>query len=249
MMKAKGIRDRMNMDFLELQESLRRIMADRIRQHEFTGASLAKETGFQQAHISNFLHRKRGLSLQTMDCILKVLHLSVADLLDPAEIETRAHVALPSEEYENIPLVNPAAGHRRLVPHSAVLEHVTFKKNFLHRLRPDMASPREEWPRFVCIKVDAENGNAMAPCISPGAILLIDRHYNSLQPYRRKCSNLYAVRSDRHVLIRYIEPQEETLLLRPESQQFPLTIIGTGSDDSSAADQIIGRVCHVSREL
>jgi transcriptional regulator with XRE-family HTH domain len=239
----------MNMDFLALQESLRQIVADRIRQHEFTGASLANETGFRQAHISNFLHRKRGLSLQTMDCILKVLHLSIADLLDPAEIEARAHVASPSEEYENIPLVDSLAAHRRLVPHSAIAGYVKFKKSFLHRLRPDMASAREGWPRFLCIKVDAENGNAMAPYISLGAILLIDRHYNSLQPYRRKSSNLYAVRSSEGMLIRYIEPRDGALLLRPQSRQFPLTLIGTGNDGSSAADQIIGRICHVSREL
>ena len=237
------------MDFLALQESLRRVVADRIRQHEYTGSSLAKETGFCQAHISNFLHRKCGLSLQTMDCILEALHLSVADLLDPAEIKARAHVASPPKGYENIPLVNPAAAPIRLVPHSAILECVTFKKSFLRRLRPGMASPREEWQRFLCIEADAENGDAMAPCISPGAILLIDRHYNSLQPYRRKNSNLYGVYSAGHVLIRYIVPQDGTLLLRPQNQQFPLILIETGSHGSVLADLIIGRVCHASREL
>jgi hypothetical protein len=112
-----------------------------------------------------------------------------------------------------------------------------------------MASPREEWPRFLCIKADAENGSAMASCISPGAILLIDRHYNSLQPYRRKNRNLYAVHSAERILIRYIEPQNGTLLLRPHNPQFPLIVIETGNDGSLPADQIIGRICHASREL
>jgi len=237
------------MDFLALQESLRRVVADRIRQHEFTGASLAKETGFRQAHISNFLHRKRGLSLQAMDCILEALHLSVADLLDPAEIKARAHVASPPKGYENIPLVKPAAAPSRLVPHSAILECVTFKKSFLRRLRPGMASPREEWSRFLCIEADAENGDAMAPCISPGAILLIDRHYNSLQPYRRMNANLYAVHNAGRVLIRYIERQDGSLLLRPQNQQFSLALIVIGSDGRLPAEQIVGRVCHASREL
>jgi len=237
------------MDFLALEESLRRIVADKIRHHEFTGASLANETGFQQAHISNFLNRRRGLSLQAMDRILKALHLTVADLSDPAESETKACVSSLLEDYENIPLVNLAAARRRFVPHSAVLEHVKFKKSFLRRLRSEMASPREEWPRFVCIRADAENGKAMAPYISPGAILLIDRHYNSLQPYRRRHSNVYAVHEAGWVLIRYIEPQDGTLLLRPQSQQFHLTLIGNGNDGSSATEQIIGRICHVSREL
>ena len=184
-----------------------------------------------------------------MDRILKALHLTVADLFDPAESEAKACVSSLLEDYENIPLVNPTATPFRHVPHSAVLEHIAFKKSFLHRLRSDMASPREEWPRFLCIKVDAENGKAMAPYISPGAILLIDRHYNSLLPYRRKHSNVYAVRSAGCVLIRYIEPQDGTLLLRPQNRRFPLTLIVNGSDGSLAADQIIGRICHVSREL
>jgi transcriptional regulator with XRE-family HTH domain len=141
------------MDFLALQESLRTIVADKIRQHEFTGSSLAKETGFRQAHISNFLKRKRGLSVDAMDRILETLHLSVVDLLDPVEIEARAHVASPLEGYENIPLVNPTATFSQLVPHSAILEHVAFKKSFLHRLHPDMASPREELPRFCVSKL------------------------------------------------------------------------------------------------
>jgi transcriptional regulator with XRE-family HTH domain len=237
------------MDFLALEESLRRIVSDKIRHHEFTGASLANETGFQQAHISNFLNRRRGLSLQAMDRILKALHLTVEDLFAPAESESKACVSSLLEDYENIPLVKPTATPFRHVPHSAVLEHIAFKKSFLHRLRPDMASPREKWPRFLCIKADAENGKAMAPYISLGAILLIDRHYNSLHPYRRRHSNVYAVHESGWVLIRYIEPQDGTLLLRPQSQQSSLILLGTGSDDSSAADQIIGRICHVSSEL
>jgi hypothetical protein len=237
------------MNFLALQESLRRVMADKIRQHEFTGASLANETGFRQVHISNFLHRKRGLSLQTMDCILKVLHLTVADLLDPAEIAVRAYVVPPSKGYESIPLVNPVAAHNRLIPRSAVLEDLAFKKSLLHRLRPQMASPREDWPRFLCIKADAENGKAMAPYIAPGAILLIDRHCNSFLPYHRKSINLYAVYSAERVLIRYIEQRDGALLLRPQDQQFPLALIVKGRDGSVPADQIIGRVCHVGCEL
>ena len=57
-----------------------------------------------------------------------------------------------------------------------------------------------------------------------------------LQPYSRKSSNLYAVRGDRRVLIRYIEPQDGTLLLRPQSQQFPLILIETSNDGSVTDD-------------
>ena len=237
------------MDFLALRESLRRVIADRIQQHEITCAFLAEKTGVGPAHISNFLHRNRGLSLHTMDCILEVLHLKVADLFDPAEFKARAPIASPRAGNEDIPLVSPKAAPFQHVPHSAILEYITFKRSFLYRLRPAMASAREEWPRFLCIKADAENGHAMAPCISPGTILLIDRHYNSLRAYRRKNSNLYAVCGDEGVLFRHVEPQNGSLLLRPQSREFPLVLIATGSDGRLPADRIIGRVCHAGREL
>src|SRR5215470_5229582 len=46
-----------------LLENLRRVLWARIEAGELTGLRLAEQTGFKQAHISNFLNRKRGLSL------------------------------------------------------------------------------------------------------------------------------------------------------------------------------------------
>ena len=52
------------MKFKVLQENLRKILWDRIEAGELTGLRLAEQTGFKQAHISNFFNRKRGLSLK-----------------------------------------------------------------------------------------------------------------------------------------------------------------------------------------
>jgi hypothetical protein len=71
------------MKFRMLQENLRNILWERIDGGELTGLRLAGQTGFKQAHISNFLNRKRGLSLEGMDKVLNVQHLSVLDLIDP----------------------------------------------------------------------------------------------------------------------------------------------------------------------
>ena len=78
------------MKFRVLQENLRKILWERIEANELTGLRLAQQTGFKQAHISNFLNRKRGLSLEGMDKVIAVQHLSVLDLLDPAEVNKRA---------------------------------------------------------------------------------------------------------------------------------------------------------------
>src|SRR6476619_3370584 len=90
-----------------LQENLRKALCERIEDGELTGLRLAHETGFKQAHISNFLNRKRGLSIEGMDKVLAVQHLSVLDLLDPAEVNKRASILPPSgDEFENVLLTD-----------------------------------------------------------------------------------------------------------------------------------------------
>src|SRR3954466_13450841 len=95
------------MKFRALQETLRTILWARIRKGDLTGLELAAQTDFKQAHISNFLNRKRGLSLEGMDKVLAVQHLSVLDLLDPAEVNKRASIRPPSEDdFENVSVVD-----------------------------------------------------------------------------------------------------------------------------------------------
>src|SRR6478752_10210743 len=95
------------MKFRTLQENLRKTLWDRIGEGDLTGLRLAEQTGFKQAHISNFLNRKRGLSLEGMDKVLNVQRLSVLDLLDPQEINKRASILPPSgDEFENVLLTD-----------------------------------------------------------------------------------------------------------------------------------------------
>src|SRR6266704_5677260 len=86
------------MKFRALQENLRKTLWSRIEEGDLTGLHLAAQTGFKQAHISNFLNRKRGLSLEGMDKVLNVQHLSVLDLLDPNEVNKRASIVPPGED-------------------------------------------------------------------------------------------------------------------------------------------------------
>jgi hypothetical protein len=65
--------------FKTLQESLGKIHRARIDAWKTTGLYLAAQTGFRQAHISNFLNRKRGLSTEGVDKVLSVQRLSVLD--------------------------------------------------------------------------------------------------------------------------------------------------------------------------
>src|SRR3989442_11231192 len=193
------------MKFQALQENLRKAVWERIQEGDLTGLRLARETGFKQAHISNFLNRKRGLSIKGMDKVLNVQRLSVLDLLEPSEINKRASIPPPSEdEFQNVLLVNGAvAATQPLVTSMKVKEILKFKKIFLRKLRAEMEGDRDHWERFVLIKVDAREGMSMYPRILPGATVLIDRHYNSLKPYRKGEANMYAVAKNGACTVKY----------------------------------------------
>ncbi len=237
------------MRFKALQENLRQALWTRIDGGELTGLRLAEQTGFKQAHISNFLNRKRGLSVEGMDKVLNVQHLSVLDLLDPSEINKRASIAPPSsDEFGNVFLVEGSiAAHEPSIRSMDVKDVMKFRKTFLRKLRPAMEGNRETWERFVLLRVDGNEGMSMFPRLLPGAIVLIDRHYNSLKPYRKRGANMYAVVKNDACTVKYVEAVGCHPILKPHNEAYPSDVL-TIDDGKSPSDYLIGRVCHISIE-
>lgn len=237
------------MKFRTLQDNLRKTLWHRIEDGDLTGIRLAEQTGFRQAHISNFLNRKRGLSLEGMDKVLNVQHLSVLDLLDPNEINKRASILPPADdEFNNVLLVEgTVAATEPLIMKMSVKDILKFKKTFLRKLRPEMEGNRDSWERFVLVKVDAREGMSMYPRLLPGATVLLDRHYNSLKPYRKGESNMYAVNKDGACTVKYVELGGNHLILRPHNQAYPVEVMPL-EEGKSASDYLIGRVCYVGIE-
>ena len=237
------------MKFKVLQENLRKTLWHRIEEEGLTGLRLAEQTGFKQAHISNFLNRKRGLSLEGMDKVLRVQHLSVLDLLYPDEVNKRASILPPSEdEFQNVLQVDGAiAANEPLVMSMNVKEILKFKKSFLHGLRAETEGHRDNWERFVVIQIDAREGMSMYPRLLPGATALIDRHYNSLKPYRKGEVNMYAVSKDGTSTVKYVELAGDNLVLRPHNQAYPIEVMAIEAD-KKPSDYLVGRVCHVGIE-
>ena len=238
------------MKFRVLQDNLRKTLWGRIEEGDLTGLRLAEQTGFKQAHISNFLNKKRGLSLEGMDKVLAVQHLSVLDLLDPSEVNKRASILPPSgDEFENLLLTDGAtAATQPLITSMHVKEILKFKKTFLRKLKVETEGDRENWERFVLIKVDGREGMSMYPRLLPGATVLLDRHYNSLAPYRARQPTLYAVRCGAALLLRFVDFDEGRLILRPYSRDFPVQLLPLATHETPA-DYIVGRVCLVFSEL
>jgi hypothetical protein len=237
------------MKFKILQDNLRKVLWERIEAGELTGLHLAQQTGFKQAHISNFLNRKRGLSLEGMDKVLQVQRISVLDLLDPSEVNKRASILPPSgDEFENVLLTAArTAATQPLITSMHVKEILKFKKTFLRKLKAETEGGRSSWQRFVLIKVDAREAMSMYPRLMPGATLLIDRHYNALKPYRKGEFNMYAVLKNDTCTVRYVEVAGNHLILRPHNQSSPIDVL-TMEDGKTAPDYLVGRVCHVGLE-
>src|ERR1700687_3466188 len=228
------------MKFRVLQDNLRDALWERIQEGDLTGLRLAQQTGFKQAHISNFLNRKRGLSLEGMDKVLAVQHLSVLDLLDPSEVNKRASILPPSgDEFENVLLTDGAvAATHPLITSMNVKEILKFKKSFLRKLKSETEGDRDSWERFVLIKVDGREGMSMYPRLLPGATLLLDRHYNSLKPYRKGEFNMYAVIKDGSCTVKYVEVAANHIILRPHNQSYPIEVISV-EEGRSVGDHLI----------
>jgi hypothetical protein len=236
------------MKFKTLQDNLRRNLWGRIATGELTGIQLAEQTGFKQAHISNFLNRKRGLSVEGMDKVLSVARLSILDLLDPGEVSRRSTIS-PSreEEFENVGLVDGINASRPVILNMHVIGIHKFKKRFLHKLRPEAEGRRERWERFVVIKADGREGMSMFPRLLPGAAVLIDRHYNSLRPYRKHDMNMYAIIRNENCTLKYVEVAGSNLILRPHNHAYPVEVMAL-QKGRTVQEYIIGRVCHVGIE-
>ncbi len=239
--------------FQSLQDSLRAGIWARLERGELTGKALARKAGFQQAHLSNFLNGKRGLSLQAMDRLLDVLHL---DVLQLAGIDEAVRHASDAErqggDSEMVAVVTLAdAAHLARFSADHIQDTVSFRRSFLRRLKPRTAGNRRDWIRFVVVKVDEANAESMAPLLKADAQLLIDRHYNAPPALRSRApADLYAVRNGAQYLITRLTVAPGHLILRPlhesASSQVELIAIPSGR---RPGDFIIGRVRHIAMEI
>jgi hypothetical protein len=235
------------MNFTQMHDRLRLELLRRIQRGTLSVSLLARQTGFGQAHLSNFLHSRRQLSLEAMDRILAAQHLTVADLL-PAG---RRAVLLPEDEEAGaVPVVSHAAAlFEPLIRPSAVQSMLHLPAGALESARPRASSnPRRAWQRFVAVRVPGADALPMEPLLLPEAIVLIDRHYTSLLPYRPNRPNLYAVRHGARLTLRYVDYLSGRLVLRPYNIAFPVELIEP--DPGEPPNNLLtGRIALIVNEL
>jgi hypothetical protein len=235
-----------HMNFTQMHEHLRMELLRRIQRGTLSVSLLGRQTGFGQAHLSNFLHSRRQLSLEAMDRILAAQHLTVADLLPSVQMAqqltgVKGGIAIPVVSHTVAlfePMIRPSAIQSLLYLPVASLESVHSRAS----------GARRAWERFVAIRVPAADAPPMEPLVLPEAIVLIDRHYNSLLAYRPDRANLYAVREGSHLTLCYVDFAASRLVLRPHNLSHPLLLIDVDPGESPN-ELLAGRIALILNEL
>jgi len=228
------------MNFTQMHERLRLEMLRRIRRGTLSVSLLARQTGFGQSHISNFLRSRRQLSLEGVDRLLFSLHITAWDLL-PAH-RRRA------DESEAVPLVSHATALFEPVVRPSAIRDVIHVPSAVTGGRSRVSPSRRTWDRFVAVSIPADEAQAMEPVVQPEAVVVVDRHYISFAGYRTGRNNIYAVRNGSHLSLRYADFLSNRLVLRPHNLAFPVDLLEV-SPGESPADLIAGRVALILNEV
>lgn len=233
------------MTFSQLHERLRIEIARRIERGQLTGTLLARQTGLHAPHLSNFIHRKRKLSLSALDRVLAAQSLSVEDLLPQATPEETQ----PASDASVVPLVSPATAlHSPIVNQRSTLELIHLPAGMLDQLRPRRSLARRDWQRFVAIRLTAAQARPMGPILTSGSVVVLDRHYNSLAPNQPPRPNIYGANLSDTMAFRYVSYDANRIALRPHSLDYPVELLRLGADESPSA-YIVGRVCVTITEI
>jgi hypothetical protein len=207
------------------------------------GALLARQTGFQPSHISNFLRRRRTLSLRALDRLLAAQMLTVGDLLALEETSSAPREVATSITHTAVPVVAPSAAiHDAAPPNSATLDLVQLPLGILEQMRSRRATSRRGWSRFVSVRLTRQQAAGMQPVLPPDSIAIIDRHYNSPVPYQPPQPSIFAVRVGNALQFRLAEFENNRLILRPIELHYPVQLLALGPHEMPS-DLIVGRVC------
>jgi len=239
------VADYPQMNFTQMHERLRLELLRRIQRGTVSVSLLARQTGFGQSHLSNFLHNRRQLSLDALDRVLAAQHMTASDLL-PALYPREAVPA--DEESSTVPVVSHAAAlYEPFIRPSAAQSMLHLPAGLLQSIRTRVSHPRRAWQRFVAVRIPAADALPMEPLVLPEAVTLIDRHYNSLMPYRPNRPNLYAMRNGSRLTLRYVDYVANRLVLRPHNIAFPVDLLEV-DPGKPPSELIAGRIALILNE-
>jgi hypothetical protein len=234
------------MNISQMHERLRTELLRRVQRGSLTVSLLSRQTGFGRSHISNFLHARSQLSIEAVDRILAAQDLVAEDL-----IHLGANALTANQDTH--PAIVPVVSHSTALYEPAIRPGA--KQMLLHlppgalgSLRANPVKSRRRWDRFVAVRIDRHDAEPMHPLLYEDAIAVIDRHYNSLRPHHEPTPNLYAVRENTRLVLRYAEYTSTRLVLRPISINAPVNLIEI-DPEASPGEYIAGRVAFIFNKV
>ncbi len=237
------------MRITDLEDNLRAHIWARIHRGELTGSGLSRDAGFQQAHMSNFLNARRGLSPEAMDRLLDVLQVDVLDLADPEELRQRA-LQRPerASSFDSVPMVSPHdAAFAPRVPLHQARDSLKFRKRFLQPIEARHHRRTRPMAALRLVKCDADNARAMAPRLAPGSGV-------AARPPLQFASSLSSRRAE-HLCGAVRRTVRHPLCLGVFGAHHSAAAEPTGrsnwwrSPTARASGYIVGRVCHIAVEV
>lgn len=233
------------MNFTQMHEQLRLELLRRIRRGTLSVSLLARQTGYGESHLSNFLHCQRRLSLAAMDRILAAQHLTTSDLIAGSAMAS----AVIGGTTTSIPIVSAVvAMNEPFVRPTAIQALVQVPSPLLQLLHVHPSAQRRAYQRFVAVNVPEPEAEAMSPIVQPGATVVIDRHYATLDRYRADRPNLYAVRNGPHLQLRYLDWQLNRLILQAHNHSYPIELLDVKAG-KTPGDFVVGRVVLILNEM
>lgn len=228
----------------DLHERICQHVLASVKSGQITQTALAELIGMKQAHISNFLLGRRGLSIATMDAILNKLGITVEQLVAVAEQPQARKESAPT--IESVPLIQLEAAMNPTFSNGEIFGQLGFTTLLLRQLKADCPEKRKPWVRFIAVRADNALSAAMNPRVENGSVLLIDRHSCSLARWKGE-TNLYLVRKGEALMVRRVELQSTQLCLRPDNSEYPLDFISIDRKNPLVSC-IVGRVAHIATE-
>jgi len=227
------------MGFLSSDERLRKEIQRRIHAGEFQQTEFARQMGVAQSTLSNYLSGRKGLKNKNRDAAMRVLRLADEALLDPSSPRR-----IPVER-ERIPVVaHRTAISAPFITAELVVSWSDIPSDPLSRLPVQSSDDRQQWTRFVAIKVTRAQAKRMVPIFTHGSILIIDRHYQSIKRTFKGRRAIYAISLGDFLSIGYPEIHGSEFIirgrgLRTELQSFSL------KRGQKPEDFVVGRICKI----
>jgi len=231
------------MNFSQLHERVRIEVLRRIDNGSLNATLLAHQIDCSPAHISNFLRRRRRLSIEALDKVLLAQSLSITDLYPegryPQSPGGRPAAALA---FDSVPLIDPLIAASSIhISSGSIIDVVKVPSQVLGSLRDKCSAERRRWDRFVAVQIWEEEAALMEPLLPRNAIVLIDRHYNSTFAYLPGRPTIYAVRIANRLRFRLVALLDRHLVMRTRNPEYVPELLAL-TNERTSADIIVGRV-------